>query len=82
MNFDPRTKSPSSSLTKQKDSFVRQVQSLPQPTMWGKLLGFSYEDYDLMPERRGVLLTLCENFREGLASNLEQVCNLLIYLIT
>ena len=60
LEFDPR---PASSLTAatsstaKSEAFLRDLQELPghKPTMWGKILVFNYEDYEITPEREANL---------------------------
>jgi hypothetical protein len=52
LGFDPR---PSDCQAVDTDGFLRDLQSLPKPTMWEQLLFFSYKDYELEASRRIVL---------------------------
>ena len=54
------------------ESFLQEIQMLPDPTMWGRILYFNYEDYTLKEERRRVLKLQVQ----GLIVNLS-VCDFL-----
>ena len=55
IDFDPRPDT-SDSPSVDSESFLRDLQCLPDQTMWGTLLYFNYEDYDLEADRRAILI--------------------------
>lgn len=55
---DPRPPRLQCTTQEEKHEFLRNLQSLPHDTMFGKLLEFKYEDYELSPERKNVLKNL------------------------
>jgi hypothetical protein len=63
--FNPQ---PSASQSSDPDNFLRNLQMLSKPTMWGQLLFFIYEDYDMSAGRAHILKlkveTLVENMRD------------------
>lgn len=55
---DPRPLHLQKTTVEEKDNFLKNIQSLHRESMWGKLLRFYYEDYELSPERAVILREL------------------------